>query len=78
MRSHLIQGHEESRERTGLYVCNCNGIREREVRAAIEAGARRPAEIFRRCDAAPQCARCVCEMREMLAEQQQALRFAAE
>ncbi|MFZ5728146.1 MAG: (2Fe-2S)-binding protein [Pseudomonadota bacterium] len=61
-----------------MYVCNCNGIREREVRAAIAAGASRPAEIFKACDAAPQCARCVCEMREILQEQQEALRYAAE
>ena len=61
-----------------MYVCNCNGIREREVRAAIEAGATRPAEIFKRCDAQAQCARCVCDMREMLAEQRELLRYAAE
>ncbi|MBA4793181.1 bacterioferritin-associated ferredoxin [Phenylobacterium sp.] len=61
-----------------MYVCNCNGIREREVRAAIAAGASRPAEIFKACDAAPQCARCVCEMREILQEQREALRYAAE
>jgi bacterioferritin-associated ferredoxin len=29
-----------------MYVCNCNGIRERQVRAAIAAGATRPAQIF--------------------------------
>jgi len=61
-----------------VYVCNCNGIRERDVRAAIDAGAARPAEIFKRCDAAPQCARCVCDMRQMLAQQRELLRYAAE
>jgi bacterioferritin-associated ferredoxin len=61
-----------------VYVCNCNGIRERDVRAAIEAGATRPADVFRACDARPQCARCVCEMRQMLDDQAQALRYAAE
>jgi bacterioferritin-associated ferredoxin len=61
-----------------MYVCNCNGIREREVRAAIAAGAQRPAEVFRACGARPQCARCVCDMREMLGQAQDALRFAAE
>ena len=61
-----------------MYVCNCNGIREREVRAAIAAGASRPAEIFKACDSAPQCARGVCDMREMLQEQRDALRYAAE
>ena len=61
-----------------MYVCNCNGIREREVRAAISAGASRPSEIFKACDARPQCARCVCDMREMLDGEREALRYAAE
>jgi len=61
-----------------LYVCNCNGIREREVRAAIEGGAQRPAEIFRACGSKPQCARCVCDMKKMVEEQGDALRYAAE
>ena len=61
-----------------MYVCNCNGIREREVRAAIDAGAARPAEIFKACDSTPQCARCVCDMRKMLQDGREALRFAAE
>jgi bacterioferritin-associated ferredoxin len=61
-----------------LYVCNCNGIRERQVRAAIEAGATRPVEVFRAHGCRPQCARCVCEMREMIEQSQEALRFAAE
>lgn len=61
-----------------MYVCNCNGIREREVRAAIAAGANRPALIFKACDSAAQCARCVCDMRKILHEEREALRFAAE
>ena len=64
--------------RFALYVCNCNGIREREVRAAIEAGASRPAEVFRACDSQAQCARCVCDMRKMIGEHGEALRYAAE
>lgn len=61
-----------------MYVCNCNGIREREVREAIEAGARRPADVFRACEAKPCCARCVCDMRQMIEEQAISLAFAAE
>ena len=61
-----------------VYVCNCNGIRERQVRAAIEAGATRPADVFRVHGCKVQCARCVCEMREMIDESREALRFAAE
>lgn len=61
-----------------MYVCNCNGIREREVRAAIDAGAVRPSQIFKACGTQPQCARCVCDMRRMLEETEQTLKFAAE
>jgi bacterioferritin-associated ferredoxin len=61
-----------------VYVCNCNGIPERQVRAAIAAGADKPAQIFRRCQSAPRCAKCVCDMRRMIRESHEALRFAAE
>ena len=60
-----------------MYVCNCNGIRERQVRAAIAAGASRPAEVFKAHQCRPQCARCVCDMRQMIDESREALRFAA-
>ena len=61
-----------------MYVCNCNGIRERDVRTAIEAGARRPADIFRHCQTEAQCAKCVCDMRRMIERSDEALRHAAE
>ncbi len=61
-----------------VYVCNCNGIREREARAAIEAGAAKPADIFRHCQSAARCAKCVCDMRRMIGEAKEALRYAAE
>lgn len=61
-----------------MYVCNCNGIRERQVRAAIAAGAARPADVFKAHQCKPQCARCVCEMRQIIDESHEALRYAAE
>jgi len=61
-----------------VYVCNCNGIRERQARAAVEAGASKPADIFRSCQAQVRCAKCVCEMRRLIQEQRETLRFAAE
>ncbi len=48
------------------------------MRQAIDAGATRPAEIFRHKQCQAQCAKCVCEMREMIQESRQALRYAAE
>ena len=61
-----------------MYVCNCNGIREREVRAAIAAGASRPAQVFKAKGCQPKCAKCVCDMRGLIARSRDSLRFAAE
>ena len=61
-----------------MYVCNCNGIRERDVHRAIAGGAQRPAEVFRHCQTAPQCAKCVCDLRRMIQDAEIALRHAAE
>ena len=61
-----------------MYICNCNGIREREVRAAIEQGADRPAEVFRHCQSRPQCAKCVCDVRRMIDSYQELAQIAAE
>jgi bacterioferritin-associated ferredoxin len=61
-----------------LYVCNCNGIREREVRQAIESGACKPRDVFEAHGARPQCAKCVCDMRRMIQDQLEALSLAAE
>ncbi len=61
-----------------MYVCNCYGIRERDVQAAIEAGASRPVEVFRHCQTAAQCAKCVCDMRRLIQDSMEALSIAAE
>ena len=61
-----------------MYVCNCNGIRERDAHQAIEAGATKPAHIFRHHQCSPQCAKCVCDMRRMIQDSREALRYAAE
>ena len=51
----------------GMYVCICRAIREREIDAAVRAGARRPADVFRACGKSPQCGTCACDMRERIA-----------
>ena len=61
-----------------LYVCNCNGLRKRDVASAIESGATRPRDVFTRHQCMAQCAKCVCEMREMIQESRQAFALAAE
>lgn len=61
-----------------MYVCNCNGLRQRDVALAIEAGANRPRDIFDRHQCQAQCAKCVCEMRTMIDNSRQSWAMAAE
>ena len=61
-----------------MYVCNCNGLRQRDVAFAIEAGASRPREIFARNQCEAQCAKCVCEMRQMIQDSRDVYAMAAE
>ena len=61
-----------------MYVCNCNGLRQRDVRLAIEQGAARPRDVFARHQCQAQCAKCVCDMRKMIDETRQAYAMAAE
>jgi bacterioferritin-associated ferredoxin len=46
-----------------MYLCICRAIRQREVEAAVRAGARRPVDVFRACGQTPQCGGCASEMR---------------
>lgn len=61
-----------------MYVCNCNGLRQRDVAQAIEAGVSRPRDIFERHQCQAQCAKCVCEMRVMIQESLEIYAMAAE
>ena len=61
-----------------MYICNCNGIRERDVHQAIEAGAERPSEVFQHCNAHPVCAKCIRDMLGVMNSSQEAMRHAAQ
>lgn len=50
-----------------MFICICQAIREREIDAAVQAGARRPVDVFRACGKSPQCGSCACDMRERIA-----------
>jgi bacterioferritin-associated ferredoxin len=41
-----------------MYVCVCNGVTDREVSAAIDAGAKTRAEVTRACGAGGDCGSC--------------------
>ncbi len=51
-----------------MYVCVCNALTDREVRAC--AGAVSVTDVYRRCGCAPRCGKCVPAVREILQELQ--------
>lgn len=65
-----------------MFVCVCNAINCRTVRAAAAGGADSVASVFRSTGKTPQCGRCFdtmrCMIRETQASQDAALRIAAE
>jgi bacterioferritin-associated ferredoxin len=51
-----------------MWVCLCKGVNDRQIRAAINAGARTPEEISARCRAATGCGGCLPEVCRMLSD----------
>ena len=57
-------------EGLSMYVCNCNGITERQVTAAVKAGAARWKDVHAHYGCVPQCGKCQCEIIGAIAEYQ--------
>jgi bacterioferritin-associated ferredoxin len=49
-----------------VYVCHCRAVTDRDVRAAIEAGARSPRELARDCGAGAECRACWAALWELV------------
>ncbi len=49
-----------------MYVCNCNGIRCKEVDEAIRAGARKPKAVHAHHGCEVQCGRCLPEITDRI------------
>ncbi|MBI1185806.1 MAG: hypothetical protein GC206_00440 [Alphaproteobacteria bacterium] len=45
-----------------MYVCNCNGVRQREVESAIAAGAANPRQVLAHHGHQPCCGQCLPEI----------------
>ncbi len=41
-----------------MYVCHCNGLTDKAIKAAIAAGAERPSEVYAGCGCQAQCGAC--------------------
>lgn len=51
-----------------MYVCICNALREKELQAAAaDPAVKAVGCVFKRCDARPQCGRCLPDVAEMIA-----------
>jgi len=61
-----------------VYVCNCNAIRERDAQKAILSGATTVKAVFTHCQTRPQCAKCVCDIRQMIEDVSVSVKLAAE
>jgi bacterioferritin-associated ferredoxin len=49
-----------------MYVCVCNGISDRTVKAAVAAGCRSVAQVYQAVGERPQCGKCVRHIRAMV------------
>tara|TARA_R100001163_G_C4913936_1_gene97048 strand:+ start:193 stop:462 length:270 start_codon:yes stop_codon:yes gene_type:complete len=53
---------------TSMYVCNCNGITETEVKEAVRSGAEKWDDVHTYFDCAPCCGKCECEISEAICQ----------
>jgi bacterioferritin-associated ferredoxin len=63
-----------------MYVCICNALKDRQLAAAAK-DARSVGEVFRRCQARPQCGKCLPDVAELIDSaraQSPAMQLAAE
>jgi bacterioferritin-associated ferredoxin len=51
-----------------MYICLCNALTDQNVRAAAQAGASRPSEIYRACGCTALCGTCAASVRRILNE----------
>lgn len=60
-----------------MYICVCNGVNERDIRCAIDAGARTFGDLQRELGVASGCGQCAREAQCLLGEKPQECVFGA-
>ncbi len=51
-----------------MYICNCNGITDKEVQTALKAGVARWDDVHAFYGCEPCCGQCQCEIAEAMVE----------
>ncbi|MBO6521825.1 MAG: (2Fe-2S)-binding protein [Rhodospirillales bacterium] len=51
-----------------MYICNCNGITDKEVKTALKAGVERWDDVHAFYGCEPCCGQCQCEIVEAMVE----------
>ncbi|HEX5452984.1 MAG TPA: (2Fe-2S)-binding protein [Stellaceae bacterium] len=51
-----------------MYVCLCNALTDRDVRARIDSGGSSVAMVYRACGCEPRCGKCIPYIRQILRE----------
>ena len=51
---------------TMMYVCLCNGLRDRDLRPHTSGGRNSVSMVYQACGCRPQCGKCVPFVRQML------------
>lgn len=49
-----------------MYVCNCNGITERQVKTALRSGVERWHDVHAHYGCVPACGKCKCEIKDAM------------
>ncbi len=56
------------KSRPPMYVCICNALRDRDLKAAAaDPSIKGAACVFKRCDAKPKCGRCLPDVADIIA-----------
>jgi bacterioferritin-associated ferredoxin len=61
-----------------MYICVCNGINERDIRSAVDAGARTLGDLQRELGVASGCGQCAAEAQCLLRESRRDCAFSAQ
>lgn len=51
-----------------MYICLCNALTDKQVVAAVAAGADRPRDVYAACGCQPQCGRCTRTILDLVRE----------